>query len=62
MHLLEAVTHDTGGRGSNLLSSWSSTPRDGLQSASYGTASELRFNLTIGETQRLNSAGSLLGI
>jgi hypothetical protein len=33
-----------------------------LQSASYGTASELRFNLTCGETQHLNSASSLLGI
>jgi hypothetical protein len=27
-----------------------------------GTAGELRFNLTIGETQHLNSASSLLGI
>jgi hypothetical protein len=27
--------------------------RDGLQSASYGAAIELRFNLTFGETQNL---------
>ena len=26
--------------GSNPVSNWSSTPRDGLQSASYGTASD----------------------